>query len=200
MTYAEFPFPPISYQSSPIQVIRARGHPLQPIEGAWTFVVEGFVDREDVEAFVKEMFGLATLGFRRYLLKPGDRVVWRALGATPSKDCLLLDVNHEGYPHREAALEVQKLPKPSLSIEDLGLSALLCSHVDDGRPGPILVDGQEEYEVEKIVDEGVPTGINDVAVTLHYHIRWKGWSPHSDSWIPAKDAEKLEALDQWLGV
>ncbi|KAH6896339.1 hypothetical protein BKA70DRAFT_1438258 [Coprinopsis sp. MPI-PUGE-AT-0042] len=197
MTYSEVPYPPVHYRSSPLRVLRAQDHPLQPIEGASTFVVEGFAHQEDAEVFVKEMFGLEKIGFRRYLMKPGDRVVWRREpGANVSNDQLILDAAYEGYPDRTAAVKAHDLPEPSLSMDDLGVSAVLrpC-----GGPGPVLVDGHEEYEVEKIVDECVPQG-DDEDKASKYRVRWKGWDPQSDSWITAKDAKDLRALDQWLGV
>ncbi|KAH6911646.1 hypothetical protein BKA70DRAFT_1423407 [Coprinopsis sp. MPI-PUGE-AT-0042] len=200
MTYSESALLPASYHSLLVEVVRAEDHPLQPIKDASTYVVKSFASEEDAQTFVKETFGLARIGFRRYLLKAGDRVAWRAPGATVSEDRLFLGIDYEGYPDRTAALRAHDLPKPSLTLDDLGVSSLLHSPVDAGCPGPVVVDGCEEYEVEKIVDE-IMTDLSDKDKgTRRYRIRWKGWSAQGDSWILAKDAEPLEALDRWLEV
>ncbi|KAH6891702.1 hypothetical protein BKA70DRAFT_1441116 [Coprinopsis sp. MPI-PUGE-AT-0042] len=200
MTYSESSSLPTSYRSFLVDVVRAQGHPLQPVENALTYVVKGFASESDVLTFVKDTFGLAKIGFKRYLLNPGDRVAWRAPGTTVSEDRLLLNANSKGYPNRTAALKAHVLPNPPLALEDLGTSALLYAPADNGRAGPVMVEGHKEYEVEKIVDESSTYRGEEGGESLHYRIRWKGWSSQSDSWIPAKDAENLEALDLWLDV
>jgi hypothetical protein len=62
MTYSEHLFPSISYRSHLVHVLRAEDHPLQPVEGASTYVVRGFVLDDDVRVFVKDVFGLKGLG------------------------------------------------------------------------------------------------------------------------------------------
>jgi hypothetical protein len=45
-------------------------------------------------------------------------------------------------------------------------------------PDPVIVDGQMEYTVEKIVAKQVIDGI------VHYQVRWKGYPPSEDMWKP----------------
>jgi Chromo (CHRromatin Organisation MOdifier) domain len=88
-----------------------------------------------------------------------------------------------------------------MALDEFGVDASLLSPGDSDCPGAVMVDGQEEYEVDKIVDEGF-SDRNDGRGkrVLHYRVRWKGWSPQSDTWLAAQDADGLEALDRWLGV
>jgi len=60
------------------------------------------------------------------------------------------------------------------------------------RPGPILTpDGLHEHEIEKILD-AQPRGRG-----YQFLIRWKGYGPEDDEWLPASLLEDCEALDIW---
>ena len=62
-------------------------------------------------------------------------------------------------------------------------------------PGPILTeDGIEEWEVDSIVDR------RRRGRGWQYLVRWKGWGPEADDWLPGKEVEELEALDVWLAL
>ncbi|KXN85281.1 Chromodomain Y-like protein 2, partial [Leucoagaricus sp. SymC.cos] len=55
-------------------------------------------------------------------------------------------------------------------------------------PPPNLMDGFEEYEVEKIIKhKRTPQG-------MKYLIRWKGYSPSDDTWKWEDDLEYSEEL------
>jgi hypothetical protein len=64
---------------------------------------------------------------------------------------------------------------------------------DDSRlilrePGPLEVEGEEEYEVEEIVDsERRPNG-------RFYRVKWKGYSPESNTWEPKANLEHAEEI------
>jgi hypothetical protein len=57
------------------------------------------------------------------------------------------------------------------------------------RPPPDLVDGEEEFEVEKILDAR-PQGRGR---KMHYLVKWKGYPTSDNSWEPEENvhAEKL---------
>ncbi len=82
-------------------------------------------------------------------------------------------------------------------------ASLLCPFIpnDDslfpGRahaePGPIVTpEGQEEFFVERILDRR-PRGRG-----WQYLVRWRGYGPGSDSWLPGTEVQELEALDTYL--
>jgi hypothetical protein len=55
-------------------------------------------------------------------------------------------------------------------------------------PGPLEVEGEEEYEVEEIVDsERHPNG-------WYYRVKWKGYGPESNTWEPKANLEHAEDI------
>lgn len=52
------------------------------------------------------------------------------------------------------------------------------------RPEPEVVEGEEEFEVERILDHRPKTGIRPIT---HFLIRWAGYPPEADEWITAED-------------
>ncbi|KAJ2935130.1 hypothetical protein H1R20_g1983, partial [Candolleomyces eurysporus] len=63
------------------------------------------------------------------------------------------------------------------------------------RPGAIVTeDGTEEWEVEKIIDE------RRRGKGSQYLVRWAGYGPECDTWLPAKEVEDCQALDVFQGL
>ncbi|KAJ1116398.1 hypothetical protein NDU88_004612 [Pleurodeles waltl] len=75
-----------------------------------------------------------------------------------------------------------QFPK-SLRIHPVFHTSLLKKAVQKVRPhpAPVLVQGEEEYEVKKVLDSKL-RGRN-----LWYLIPWKGYGPESNSWVSASD-------------
>lgn len=61
------------------------------------------------------------------------------------------------------------------------------------QPGPIVgIDGDVEWEVESLMDK------RKRGRGHQYLVRWHGWGPGADFWIPASVAEELAAFNTWL--
>ncbi len=61
------------------------------------------------------------------------------------------------------------------------------------RPGLIVTsEGTEEWVVEKLLDK------RKRGRGYQYLVRWQGWGPEADEWIPASVAQELAAYDEWL--
>lgn len=61
------------------------------------------------------------------------------------------------------------------------------------RPGPVVTpDGVEEWEVEDIIDH------RKRGCGYQFLVRWKGYGPDADEWLPRCEVAELEALDRYL--
>jgi hypothetical protein len=61
-------------------------------------------------------------------------------------------------------------------------------------PGPIVTEeGMEEYLVEEIVD------VRRRGHGWQFLVRWSGYGPEHDDWLPARELDECEALDKWYG-
>jgi hypothetical protein len=63
---------------------------------------------------------------------------------------------------------------------------------EPARPGPVITpDGAVEWTVEKIVDE------RRRGRGKQYLVRWDGYGPEFDEWVPGREMEDTIALDVW---
>lgn len=61
------------------------------------------------------------------------------------------------------------------------------------RPGLVVgEEGEEEWPVEKILDR------KQVGRGWSYLVRWRGYGPDVDDWIPSVEARNLECFGDWL--
>jgi hypothetical protein len=64
---------------------------------------------------------------------------------------------------------------------------------EHARPGPVLTaDGLEEYFVNEIIDS------RRRGRGHQYLVRWSGYGPEHDLWLPGTELENCAALDRWL--
>ena len=54
-------------------------------------------------------------------------------------------------------------------------------------PPPDLIDGEEEYEIEKIIRHCGPSSSHS------FLIRWKGYLAEEDSWVPERDLKHAKS-------
>jgi Chromo (CHRromatin Organisation MOdifier) domain len=59
------------------------------------------------------------------------------------------------------------------------------------KPGPIKVEGELEYFVDKILDH------KKIGKGHRYLVRWRGYGPGDDRWIRGADLEDNIALDEY---
>ena len=62
---------------------------------------------------------------------------------------------------------------------------------DRPRPPPDIIEGEEEYEVEAILNHRM-TGRK--RKTIQYYVVWKGWEPAEDSWEPEKNLKNASNI------
>ena len=55
-------------------------------------------------------------------------------------------------------------------------------------PLPKLIEDEEEYPVERILQKQTRKGVKE------YVVRWAGYPPEYDQWVPEQDMEGLEEL------
>jgi hypothetical protein len=59
------------------------------------------------------------------------------------------------------------------------------------QPAPELIDGEEEYQVEEIIDERISRR------KKQYLIKWVGYPVSENSWVNAKDLHADELLAEY---
>jgi hypothetical protein len=63
------------------------------------------------------------------------------------------------------------------------------------RPGPIVTkDGEEEWEIDKIIDD------RKVGRGMQYLVRWTGHGDEDLRWLPRRELKDCAALDDWEGT
>ncbi|KAI0045323.1 hypothetical protein FA95DRAFT_1461908, partial [Auriscalpium vulgare] len=104
------------------------------------------------------------------------------------------------YPER--SVYTLDLPSTSTTFPTFHASLLRPFHPNDadtapsrvlGRPGPVLTaDGEEEWEIEDIIDE------RRRGRGVQYLVRWKNWGDEDAQWLPSRELQDCAALDRWL--
>lgn len=109
---------------------------------------------------------------------------YQIVDAHPEKSeyTLLLPGSSKAYPGFHASLLTRHVPN----------DAELFPSRELPRPGPVVtVDGQDEWAIEKIVDEKV------WGRGKQYRVRWAGYDASADLWVRGADMKETEALDVW---
>jgi hypothetical protein len=79
------------------------------------------------------------------------------------------------------------------SLNDMSERPILFPSRELARPGPVLSpEGLEEYHVQQIIDS------RKRGRGYQYLVRWTGYGPEHDRWLPGRELEDCEALDKWL--
>ena len=120
------------------------------------------------------------------LVRPNRKLMERYIGPFPVKDIkgmqaytLDLPSNYMIHP----TFHVSLLEPYHRRLDDV------CEYPETG---PVTVEGEEEYEVDEVLDERKVRG------KPQYRIRWKGWSSAHDSWEPKDNLDHAsEALQDY---
>lgn len=59
------------------------------------------------------------------------------------------------------------------------------------KPPAIVVDSHDEYTVDRILEE------RKHGRRVQYLVRWHGYGPEEDRWLPGRELKDCEALDIW---
>ena len=99
----------------------------------------------------------------------------------PESSSYTLD-NNNSYPYYASELKLYHPNDPQL-FPDRELP----------KPGPVLTpDGMHEHEIECILD-AQPRGCGH-----QYLVRWVGYGPEDNEWLPGRMLQDCEALDRWI--
>ena len=64
------------------------------------------------------------------------------------------------------------------------------------KPPPEIIEGELEWEVEKIINSQLHGCYNK----LQFLVRWKGFPPSEDSWVPESDLSALDLLEDFYAT
>ncbi|GAA5846266.1 hypothetical protein JCM11251_007271 [Rhodosporidiobolus azoricus] len=67
----------------------------------------------------------------------------------------------------------------------------LHSDREPPRPEPIDVDGEQEYRIEKVVDE------KGKGARQRFLVKWEGYPDSDNTWEPLFNVDNTEALEEW---
>jgi Chromo (CHRromatin Organisation MOdifier) domain len=133
------------------------------------------------------------------IFKIGDQVMLRTKNIRTLRPSRKLDRRQEG-PFTIIDAWGKQAYKLSLPPQFKGIhpvfhvSLLEPFHARDGQPappGPIPIDGEDEWEIDSILAKRVRYG------KAQYLVRWKGYSPADDSWEPEETVQDTEVLDRF---
>jgi hypothetical protein len=79
---------------------------------------------------------------------------------------------------------IRRTPRPVYELHDLRQQAIDGQFYGEELT-PVRITARTEYKIDKILKTRVRAGI------LEYLVRWKGYGPDFDSWIPASSVKKL---------
>jgi hypothetical protein len=134
--------------------------------------------------------------------KPGDKVWLNLRHIATQRASKKLDWLHAKYEVLEVPsshtvrLRVPTGVHPVFHVDLVRPAAtdpLPSQERDDAQPPPIIVDGEEEYEVEEIL--GARTQKVGRGTRRMVLVRWRGYS--QDTWQPLTDVEDCTALDEY---
>jgi len=103
----------------------------------------------------------------------------------PEASSYTLDIRTNAYP----VFHASKLKTHLANDPTLFLSR------EFSQPGPILMaDGLEEHTVEEIIDS------RRRGCGWQFLVRWLGYGPHHNKWLPATELKDCEVLDLWYQI
>jgi hypothetical protein len=147
----------------------------------------------EIDLNVDEYAMLSTLHRRRELKKKNEKRVakfmprydgpYKIIATNPPMSTYTLEIPKS--PNGFNTFHVSQLRKYVPNDDDLFPSRRL------ERPPSVLVNGVEEYWVEKIVDA------KRCGKGWRYLVRWTGYGPEEDRWIAGKELDDNEAVDRW---
>lgn len=132
--------------------------------------------------------------------QPGDMVFLDARNLRTQRPSRKLDFKSQGKFQivRKVSPYAYELDLPAtMKIHPVFHTSLLSSAGDNPHPGhrqpeapPVIVDGEEEWEIQEIIDsKRTRKGSQDIK----YLVRWKGWD--HPTWEPYSLVEDTEALE-----
>jgi len=140
---------------------------------------EVMVDSSDRRA----RFKTADDGSRAAKLFPRWDGPYKVISTHPAQSTYRLALPPSDKTHPVFHVSKLKLYKPN--------DPALFPNREPERPPPVVVEGEEEFTIEHIVEE------RKVGRGKQYLVRWKGYPESDNSWEPARALQDTEALARW---
>jgi hypothetical protein len=149
---------------------------------------------DEIPFKVREQVMLATLHCRQDFKSKGDD---RSAKFFPRYDGPYTIINA----HPETSSYTLLLPNLPAKFPTFHASLLKCHVPNDPTlfpsceltcPAPILTNDGPEWTIEPIIDSR-PRGRG-----MQYLVRWAGYGPSNNSWLPSRKLQDCEVLDVWF--
>jgi hypothetical protein len=153
--------------------------------------------RDDLEYDIGNSVMLSTLHRRREHKLKGEKRVAKFMPRF-NGPYLIIDVHKKAS---EVTLNIPTQPNAYLSFHTSLVKPFTANDAAKylsqtlAEPGPIMVDGVEEYTVSKIITH------RKIGCGYQFRVQFEGWGPEHERWIAGRELEDNEALDiYWKSI
>jgi len=149
--------------------------------------------QDDPEINVGDLVMLSTLNRRREHKRKGEKRVAKFmqrfdgpfLVTSMHKDASTVTIDIPTQPNAFLTYHTSQIKPHTANDAEKYPSRTLAE------PGPIMVDGVEEYMVNKIISH------RRIGRGYQYRVQFSGWGPEHERWIAGRELDDNEALDRY---
>src|SRR5260221_12510915 len=97
----------------------------------------------------------------------------------------------QSFPDHQSHLTCRHQPPPHCTRKKHPPCRIHLQHLQPLQPGPVIVNDQEEYEVEEVLDSRFRWG------RLWYLVKFIGWSHSDNMWLPHLEVHAPAVVEEF---